>query len=722
MTLREDLKELGWHLSEEGIDIITENGQIEDVNILSRRAIDFDLRDIGDGAFPEDFPKDPSKLEKPIVVQIQKIRNVAAPKANEESTSAPRMLKMILHDGRSTCVGLETSPISNLNINTPPGTKLLINNEELEVCHGVIWLKPDVITMLGGKVTHMIEKWELNRSLAKHTRGGIGVDGGPPPWIPFGQRLEVLPIDKQFKSIQDSSKQDNAEFEAQRKGAIAEAQRMSGVKKVFGGGTKPLLDANVQKIVDAGFSEEQAENALKYTKNNLDKALRILQKRDNSENRSKDKAKEPDSSKRKGRNKEPNDEDVVPVKPSGKVSLFDFLEDKLPNVPDKDKNNRREYNTPSEDRGERSYNSRERNNNKNSRSHGSRYEGPRHRSDRGHNSHDNYHSSHREERKYQTQNEKPPRFQKKLEEKNKHQQQQQANNFNLHYNNAYQNHPNQYPEINMRHDTTFNDNHMNQQQNYRNNMNTMDNLIEATANLNLLSNQARPNEELSPGRGYQAHPELYSQKQAYISNQNLQEIPPFRRNNDMTYPEHYQRRQQQQQPNGYMEQQNPMYSNMNYMNQGYNGRQYNYGARQEYSGLRTGGPFLPGSLLGFQNAAVNEQARAMLGVADINWKVGDRCLALYWEDNNFYEAEITGISANTVVVKFCAYGNHEEVLKSNCLPYPNQGKSGRLLPRRVRSAAVVPGGGGAAPPPASRPVTSPDAPTKSRLHVRVDTY
>lgn len=131
----------------------------------------FDLRDIGDGAFPEDFPKDPSKLEKPIVVQIQKIRNVAAPKANEESTSAPRMLKLTLHDGKTTCIGLETSPISNLNVNTPPGTKLLINNEELEVCHGVIWLTPDVITVLGGKVTHMIEKWELNRSLAKHTRG-----------------------------------------------------------------------------------------------------------------------------------------------------------------------------------------------------------------------------------------------------------------------------------------------------------------------------------------------------------------------------------------------------------------------------------------------------------------------------------------------------------------------------------------------------------------------
>lgn len=131
----------------------------------------FDLRDVGEAAFPEEFPKDPSKLEKPIVVQIQKIRNVSAPKANEDSTSAPRMLKLTLHDGKSTCTGLETSPIPTININTPPGTKLLLKNEDLEVCHAIIWLSPSVITVLGGKVSHMIEKWELNRSLAKHTRG-----------------------------------------------------------------------------------------------------------------------------------------------------------------------------------------------------------------------------------------------------------------------------------------------------------------------------------------------------------------------------------------------------------------------------------------------------------------------------------------------------------------------------------------------------------------------
>lgn len=385
-----------------------------------------------------------------------------------------------------------------------------------------------------------------------------------------------------------------------------------------------MLDANVQKIVDAGFSEEQAENTLKYTKNNVDRALRILQKRDNSEGRSKEKQKETEQPKRKGRNKDNNDEDGIPVKPSGKVSLFDFLEDKLPNVPDKDKNSRRDFNTPSEDRSERNY-GRDRNGGRNSRSHGSRYDGPRHRSDRGHYSNDNY--PHRDDRKYQTQNEKPPRFQRKLEEKNK---QHQANNINLHYHNSYHNPPHsQFPEMTMRNEN-FNDSNMNQPQNYRGNVN-MDSLVDATANLNLLSNQPRSSEEMSPGRNYQ-YPEQPYPKQ-FVPNQNI-DIPPFRRSNDIQkFQEQYRR-----QPNGYMEPQNPMYSNMNYMQGaqgGFNSRQYGYGARpQEYSTLRTGGPFLPGSLLGFQNAAVNEQARAMLGVAEINWKVGDRCLALYWEDNN----------------------------------------------------------------------------------------
>uniref|UniRef100_A0A182SJI7 Tudor domain-containing protein n=1 Tax=Anopheles maculatus TaxID=74869 RepID=A0A182SJI7_9DIPT len=53
-----------------------------------------------------------------------------------------------------------------------------------------------------------------------------------------------------------------------------------------------------------------------------------------------------------------------------------------------------------------------------------------------------------------------------------------------------------------------------------------------------------------------------------------------------------------------------------------------------------------------------------------NWKIGDRCLAKYWEDSGFYTAEITDTSKNTFVVHFLEYGNYEEVLKKDCIPIP----------------------------------------------------
>lgn len=41
-----------------------------------------------------------------------------------------------------------------------------------------------------------------------------------------------------------------------------------------------LLDHSVQKIVDQGFSIDQAEYALKVNRNNVDRALKSLQKVD----------------------------------------------------------------------------------------------------------------------------------------------------------------------------------------------------------------------------------------------------------------------------------------------------------------------------------------------------------------------------------------------------------------------------------------------------------
>lgn len=193
--------------------------------------------------------------------------------------------------------------------------------------HGIILLKSsNIANVIGGVVPNLIEKWELNRKLASHKRVRSSDEGGPPPWIPFGKKIIRLnEQDKHFKALseKESAGKDNSEFEAQRQDAIAEAARQ-GSKKVFGGGTKQLLDHSVQRIVDQGFSIQQAEYALKVNRNNVDRALKSLQRNDNKQNtRESREPREP-----RGKRFEKKTEETKPS--SGKVSLFDFLEDKLP--------------------------------------------------------------------------------------------------------------------------------------------------------------------------------------------------------------------------------------------------------------------------------------------------------------------------------------------------------------------------------------------------------
>ena len=85
-------KENGWHLTEEGLALCAGN---------VGKALDLDLKEYGSPCIPEDVNR--GKLENLIsstsetgdlVLQIRNIRNVAAPKAHEESGGAPRMLKV----------------------------------------------------------------------------------------------------------------------------------------------------------------------------------------------------------------------------------------------------------------------------------------------------------------------------------------------------------------------------------------------------------------------------------------------------------------------------------------------------------------------------------------------------------------------------------------------------------------------------------------------------
>lgn len=223
---------------------------------------------------------------------------------------------------------------------------LKLKSNIVEMANGQLLLKPSNCVVLGGNVSHMVEKWELTRSLAKYAKGGrVGGVNGPPPFIAFGEKIQQnvhVPGDRSFKSLQNNTTKendnDNSEFNTQRTEAIAEAYK-SGTKKTFGGGTNKLVDSNVQKIMEKGYTEEQANQALKFSRNNVDKALANLKRHDEktkmqNSQRTGDYESSSRNSKdvagKRGGKVAAGSEQSTTTKPSSKVSLFEFLEDKLP--------------------------------------------------------------------------------------------------------------------------------------------------------------------------------------------------------------------------------------------------------------------------------------------------------------------------------------------------------------------------------------------------------
>lgn len=102
-------------------------------------------------------------------MQIHKVRNISAPKSNEDSQAAPRMLKLTLTDGYSFCQGVEIESIPELSRNkTPPGSKVLLRNAKVKA--GYILLQPQFCTYLGGRVPALYEKWEISKNLLVNTK------------------------------------------------------------------------------------------------------------------------------------------------------------------------------------------------------------------------------------------------------------------------------------------------------------------------------------------------------------------------------------------------------------------------------------------------------------------------------------------------------------------------------------------------------------------------
>uniref|UniRef100_A0A8C1WQ28 Survival of motor neuron-related-splicing factor 30 n=1 Tax=Cyprinus carpio TaxID=7962 RepID=A0A8C1WQ28_CYPCA len=283
-----------------------------------------DLRPIGKSFLPTDINSGRiEKLEGPCVLQVQKIRNVAASKDHEESQAAPRMLRLQMTDGHTACIGLEFKHLSKISLNTPPGTKVKLLGA-VQVKNGILLLDDSKIAVLGGEVDHMIEKWEFQRSLAKHSRRNIGAEGGPPPFVPFGQKcahkeqVDSRALD-QRKTLQSTSAvrsaDDNDEFEKQRIAAIAEVAKSKETRTFGGGGNaggnlanpgptyksrdtyqrkreereKPWMENKsegvyrdlvderaLRDIMEMGFNREETRQALLDNNNNLEVALNFL--------------------------------------------------------------------------------------------------------------------------------------------------------------------------------------------------------------------------------------------------------------------------------------------------------------------------------------------------------------------------------------------------------------------------------------------------------------
>ncbi|XP_006622399.1 tudor domain-containing protein 3 isoform X1 [Apis dorsata] len=609
MTLHimEKLKDKGWYITDHGYNSASDSGSVIDIQKIIKRLLDLDLREVGSGQG--------DIIQGNIVLQIQKIRNVAAPKNNEESRAAPRLLKFFLTDGKNNFQAIEIEHISFLSLNTPPGTKILIGCGNLPISHGIILLRPSNITqVLGGKVTNLVEKWELNKKLALHIRMRSAEEGGPPPWIPFGKKIiKVSEQDKNFKALaeKEKSSKENAEFEAQRKDAIAEASKQ-GSKKVFGGGNKQLLDHSVQKIVDQGFSIDQAEYALKVNRNNVDKALKSLQKADNKHNTFKESRES-----REPRNKR-FDKKTEEGKPSsGKISLFDFLEDKLPLQSESTESSNLSQNNYTQNT-ENNYEKIELKNNESQ-------SGKSGRSQKGN-------------RGYQI----PPRL-----EENKNSKKSNFNNPTTQYsqynggNHSQQNRPPRFQRNQDNHSYTQQDSLHKTYQKSQLNDTRNSNVQIRTEGTNIMNSNYYKAPQDQQGKHFSGR--NYNHYETDVRNRQIY---------DASYGRH-NRAQEDGTHRAYP---------ANTTDKNYKNQLNRFQPNENSGGKGTLGP-------NNQRSQYNSNQNTHVSLTGTwVWRVGDKCLAKYWEDNRYYNAKVTGVSDRTCVVQFKGFENYEEVLQVDCLP------------------------------------------------------
>ncbi|CAH1981201.1 unnamed protein product [Acanthoscelides obtectus] len=639
-----------WHLSNTGEHILTNNGSIKDKKEIFQQALNTDLKEICSPV----LSKEPAKeVFSKVVLQIQKIKNISAPKANEDSQAAPRMLKLSLTDGDGYVQALEVKNIGTLSHKTtPPGTKILVQNAKYY--SGYLLLSPECCTVLGGRVPNLVEKWELAKSTLPSKRRYSSEDG-PPPWVHFGVKIKTNIQDDNFASLsskaKDSSKE-NPEFEQQRLEAIAEAST-GAVKKVFGGRVKQ----NVQPVQN-------------------------YQNRNNQKQRR-------DQPKGKGKKCMDDEEDVVekPLKPTNKVSLFSFLEDKLP-VNENPQHTKYSNQFPSDRyRPNESY----KQNNMQS-----------------YQTSNNQKPSARQSNLNSFKHQNSERFEKpypSYKEQNRQNENASApiNDIKLYHGNSNQNITNPIKFYHSENSKQRSSNYMKSQDDasQENNIKFYHSDISKKVPANYSndsrqgsSNNAAFHQDNSRKGGHNSgkYNSSYQQNTQITYNQGYQQNnyqqANYQRNNQNSYQQnqstYQQNSYQQQNHNNYKQNTQPTKpvptSTMVTSNVDSTVNSIDVeSVTQNLGKVSLNSQFASRSLRQHLNLSTNKKNEASTPPimqsgqsGDSSYKIGDVCLAKYWEDGKFYEATITAITDKTFAVKFKGYGNIEEILKTDCQPLDNK--------------------------------------------------
>ncbi|VDM84030.1 unnamed protein product [Strongylus vulgaris] len=119
------------------------------------------------------------------------VRNVSQPKIREDTKGDDDVFRLSLTDGHTSLSAIVMENIKGINTDTPPGTKLLITGR-VPIEGGFAILTHSNISVIGGRVEKLVEKWTIERRSLLDGERTNRSDGKAPKWVSFGKVRDAL--------------------------------------------------------------------------------------------------------------------------------------------------------------------------------------------------------------------------------------------------------------------------------------------------------------------------------------------------------------------------------------------------------------------------------------------------------------------------------------------------------------------------------------------------